>query len=278
LQGSKASVFFVVSKIFWMIASPINLLLFAALVGALLCYTSHKRFGRALALTAILILFAAATLPLGMVLIEPLENRFPGPPPNLPAPDGIIVLGGAIDDFTSAARGQVVFDEGGERLTEAVILAKRYPEARIVYTGGTASFVPGAPSTEALQARKLMAQMGVAPDRITIEDKSRNTEENARFTKAIVDPQPSQRWIIVTSAFHMTRAMGVFEKAGFRPIAYPVSFYTIGRWPDDLRLSFWPGRNLRIFELALHEWIGLAAYRASGRIDHLFPGPENNSA
>jgi uncharacterized SAM-binding protein YcdF (DUF218 family) len=271
-------VFYDVSKIFWMIASPINLLLFAALIGVLLCNTSRKRFGRGLALAAILILFAAATLPLGMVLIAPLENRFPVPPSDLPPPAGIIVLGGAIDDTTSAARGQTVFDEGGERITEAVILAKRYPEARIVYTGGTASFTLGAPSTEALRARELMVQMGVAPDRITIEDKSRNTEENARFTAAIVDPEPSQRWIIVTSAFHMTRAMGIFEKAGFRAIAYPVSFYTTGRWPDDLRLIFWPGRNLRIFELALHEWIGLAAYRASGRIDHLFPGPGNNSA
>ncbi|HXE23445.1 MAG TPA: ElyC/SanA/YdcF family protein, partial [Roseiarcus sp.] len=80
---------------------------------------------------------------------------------------------------------------------------------------------------------------------------------------------------IVTSAFHMPRAMGVFEKAGFHAIAYPVAFYTLGRWPDDLRLTFGPGRSLRVFELAVHEWIGLAAYRASGRIDHLFPGPDN---
>jgi uncharacterized SAM-binding protein YcdF (DUF218 family) len=266
-------VLFVVSKILWMIASPINLLLFGALIGVLLCYGRHVRFGRALALAAILILLAAATLPVGMLLIAPLEDRFPSPPSDLQPPAGIIVLGGAIDDLTSAARGQTIFDEGGERITEAVILAKRYPEARVVYTGGTASFAPGASSTEALQGRKLMTQMGIAPDRITIEDKSRNTEENARFTAAIVHPEPSQRWIIVTSAFHMPRAMGVFEKAGFPAIAYPVSFYTLGGWTDNLRLKFWPARNLRIFELALHEWIGLAAYRASGRIDHLFPGP-----
>ena len=83
-----------------------------------------------------------------------------------------------------------------------------------------------------------MAQMGVAPERITIEDNSRNTDENARFTAALVDPEPSQRWIIVTSAFHMPRSMGVFEKAGFHPIAYPVAFRTLGRWPDDLRLNY----------------------------------------
>ena len=193
----------------------------------LLGYGRHARFGRALALAAILILVAAATLPIGMLLIAPLEDRFPPPPADLPPPEGIIVLGGAIDDVASAARGQTVFDEGGERLTEAVLLAKRYPQARIVYTGGSGSLT-GRTSTEALQARNFMAAMGVAPDRVTIEDKSRNTDENARFTAAIVHPEPSQRWIIVTSAFHMPRAMGVFEKAGFHPIAYPVAFRTLG--------------------------------------------------
>jgi uncharacterized SAM-binding protein YcdF (DUF218 family) len=75
----------------------------------------------------------------------------------------------------------------------------------------------------------------------------------------------------------MPRAMGVFEKAGFHPIAYPVSFYTLGRSSDDLRLTFKSERNLRVFETALHEWIGLAAYWATGRIDHLFPGPGDNA-
>jgi uncharacterized SAM-binding protein YcdF (DUF218 family) len=264
-------VFFITSKIVWMLASPIDLSLMGALVGVLLGYGRHARFGRALALAAILILAAAATLPVGLILIAPLEDRFPPPPADLPPPEGIIVLGGAIDDTASVARGQTVFDEGGERLTEAVILAKRYPKARIVYTGGSASLT-GATSTEALQARNLMAAMGVAPERVTIEDKSRNTDENARFTAAIVHPEPSQRWIIVTSAFHMPRAMGVFEKAGFHPIAYPVAFRTLGG-EGDPRVVLDPAKNLHIFQLALHEWIGLAAYWASGRIDHLFPGP-----
>ena len=214
--------FFIASKIFWMLASPTNLLLFGALAGVLLCNGRRARFGRVLAFAAILVLLAAATLSVGTLLIGPLENRFPQPPADMRPPYGIIVLGGAIDDIASAARSQTIFDDGGERITEAVILAKRYPE-----------------------------------------------------TAAIVHPEPSQRWVIVTSAFHMPRATGVFEKAGFHPIAYSVAFYTFGRWPGDLRLNDWPARNLRIFELALHEWIGLAAYWTSGRIDHLFPGPGN---
>jgi len=267
-------VFFIASKIFWMLASPIDLLLFGALAGVLLSYGRRARLGRGLALGAILILLAAATLPLRAVLLAPLENRFPQPSADMKPPYGIVVLGGAISDPLSAARGQTVFEEGGERLTETAILAKRFPQARIVYTSGTNS-VTGGTSSEASQARDLLAQLGVAPDRVTIEDKARNTDENARFTAAIVHPEPSQRWLVVTSAFHMPRAMGVFEKAGFHPVAYPVSFYTSGSGLDDLHPIFDPERNLRTFQLALHEWIGLAAYRASGRINRLFPGPED---
>ena len=264
--------FFVASKMFWMLASPINVLLFGTLAGVILCYTRHARFGRGLALAAILILLAVAILPLRGVLLAPLENRFPQPPADLPPPYGIVVLGGAISDSVSEARGQTVFDEGGERLTEAVILAKRFPEARVVYTSGTNSIFGGT-SSEAARARDLMVAMGVARDRVTIEDRARNTEENATFTAAMVHPEASQRWLVVTSAFHMPRAMGVFEKAGFHPIAYPVSFYTTGRGFEDFRPILDPLGNMKTFVLAAHEWIGLAAYWASGRIDRLFPGP-----
>jgi uncharacterized SAM-binding protein YcdF (DUF218 family) len=257
-----------------MLASPINLLLLGTLAGVVLCYGRHARFGRGLALTAILILLAAATLPFRGVLLAPLENRFPQPPADLQPPYGIIVLGGAINDLMSAARGQTIFDEGGERITEAVILAKRFPQARVVYTSGTNSVLGGS-SNEAARARDLMVAMGVARDRVTIEDKARNTDENARFSAAIVHPEASQRWVVVTSAFHMPRAMGVFEKAGFHPIAYPVSFYTVGRGFDDFRPIFDPLGNLKTLALAMHEWIGLAAYWTSGRIDRLFPGPGN---
>ena len=168
----------------------------------------------------------------------------------------------------ATARGQTVFDEG-ERVVEAAILAKRYPDASVVFTGGSGSLTP-AVSTEALQARKLMAALGVDPARVTLEERSRNTDENARFTAALVHPEPSQRWLLVTSAFHMPRSMGVFEKAGFNVVAFPVAYRTLGPG-SGLLWDFDPARNLRIFEIAMREWVGLAAYWATGRIDHLFP-------
>ncbi len=252
--------FFVVSKIYWILASPIRLLLIVAIVGVILSARRHAQAGPALALTALALLAAAAMTPLGFLLVAPLEDRFPEPPADLAAPDGIIVLGSAVNDEISSARGQTVLAEG-DRATEAAILAKRYPAARVVYSGGSGSLIPTV-STEALAARRLLADLGVDPARVTLEDRSRNTEENARFTAALVHPQPSQRWLLVTSAFHMPRAMGAFEKAGFNVIAFPVGYRTLGRgygllWESD------PARSLRTFEIALREWIGLAAYRAT---------------
>jgi len=257
--------FFIVSKIFWMFLSPVAVLLIAALIGAWQSKGRFPRTGRTIALATILILIVAAMTPLGLILVSPLEDRFPPPAPSLPPPYGIIVLGGAINGPTSQARGQAVGEEE-QRVVEAAILAKHYPEAKIVFTGGSGSLFDLEP-TEATEAKKLLVELGVDPGRIILEGRSRNTVENARLTAAIVHPEPSEPWLIVTSAFHMPRAMGVFRKAGFDAIAYPVAYRTPWQWDFD------PARNLRIFEIAMREWIGLFAYWATGRIDQPFPGP-----
>jgi uncharacterized SAM-binding protein YcdF (DUF218 family) len=246
--------FFVASKIFRMFLSPVAVLLIAALLGVLWSNGRFAGMGRAIAIAAILVLIVAAMTPLGLILVSPLEARFPQPPPDLPPPYGIIVLAGT--------------DET-ERVVEAAILAKRYPQARIVFSGGSSSLFEGE-STEAPEARKLLVDLGIDPKRIALEGKSRNTAENARFTAATVHPEPSQPWLIVTSAFHMPRAMGLFRKAGFDAIAYPAVYLPPYRWGLDAV------HNLPVFEIAVHEWIGLLAYWGSGRIDHLFPGPDQD--
>jgi uncharacterized SAM-binding protein YcdF (DUF218 family) len=260
--------FFIASKVLWFFAAPSALLILGALIGAAF---SARRSGQLLALGCLAILIVVGAAPAGALLIAPLENRFPAPPADAPSPHGVIVLGGAIDDDISLARGLTTFDEGAERLTQAVILARRYPSARIVYTGGSNS-LRGRPSSEAEQARNLMVALGVDAQRIALETRSRNTDENARFTAEIVRPQPDQSWLIVTSAYHMPRAMGLFRKAGFNAIAEPVDYRTLGG-PADWRPNVNLPHGLVLFDLAVHEWVGLVAYRLSGRIDAFFPGP-----
>ena len=261
--------FFIASKALWFFAASSQL---ADLGGAdrRLAF-ARRRGGRALAFVCLAALLLVGLAPIGAALLAPLENRFPAPPADMSPPYGVIILGGAIDDDASGARGQTILDEGAARLTEAAILARHYPLAKIVYTGGSASLL-GRDSTEAEEGRKLLVALGVDPARIAIETRSRNTDENARFTAALAHPQPGQTWLIDTSAYHMPRAMGLFRKAGFNAVAYPVDYRTAAGGAD-WRLNVNLPRGLRLFDLAVHEWIGLVAYRLSGRTDDFFPAP-----
>jgi uncharacterized SAM-binding protein YcdF (DUF218 family) len=189
----------------------------------------------------------------------------------MPAPYGVIVLGGAIDDEMGRAHNQVSLQDGAARLTAAAELARRFPQARLVYTGGSNSLT-NADSSEARDAEKLLVGLGVDPARIQLEERSRNTDENARFTRDLVHPEPSQVWLLVTSAYHMPRSMGLFRKAGFNVLAYPVDYRSEGGI-GDWRINHKSVHRLDVFDVALHEWIGLVAYRASGKIDDLFPSP-----
>ena len=260
--------FFIASKALWLFAAPSALLILGALAGAAF---SARRGARLTALGCLAALLTIGVAPVGAFLIAPLESRFSAPPSDMPPPYGVVVLGGAIDDDISRARGRVSFDEGGERLTEAAVLARRYPLARIVYTGGSNSLL-GRASSEAEDARRLLVAMGVDAQRITLETRSRNTDENARFTAALVRPETGQTWLVVTSAFHMPRAMGLFRKAGFTAIADPVDYRSEGAH-GDWRVNANLPRGLALFDLAAHEWVGLLAYRLSGRIDAWLPGP-----
>ena len=262
--------FFIASKVLWWIVSPVTLLLVCAFLAV---WLGQRRpwLGRGVALLCIGTLIVCAIFPVGVLLLRPLEQRFPPPPPDMAPPYGIIILGGAIAEDLSAAHGQTNFGDGAARLTEAAILARRYPFARVVYTGGSASFTPE-DSTEAQQAKTLLVALGVDPARIAIENRSRNTVENARFTAALVAPQPDQTWLIVTSAWHIPRSMGLFRKAGFKVVAYPVDYHSFGDL-RDFRLNHDPARGLWLFEMGVHEWIGLTAYYFAGKIEEWFPAP-----
>ncbi len=263
--------FFVLSKLAWFVAAPANV--FAALLAAGLAFSAlgRPRLGAAALRTGAGALLVCGLSPLGTLLLVPLENRFPPLPPGIAAPDGIIVLGGAIDQVLGATRDAVTIVDAATRITEAVRLARRFPTARLVYTGGSASLVAEVGS-EAADARRLWTDLGVDPGRVTIEERSRNTVENAQFSRALLAPHPGQRWVLVTSAYHMPRAMGLFRAAGFDAIPDPVDYRTTGTWRDLLPERD-IGRGLAAFDFAVKEWVGLIAYRATDRIADLLPGP-----
>ena len=263
--------FFILAKILGFFALPSNILISLGLLGILLMATRLRRAGRFLAVTALILLAVAGFSPFGNAIILPLEQRFPPWDASRGAPAGIICLGGALDTVVSPARGEVALNEAAERMTAMAELARRFPGARIVFSGGSGRLLYSG-STEAELAARLFASFGIAPERITLEDKSRDTLENARFTKELVKPKPGERWLLVTSAHHMPRSVGLFRAEGFAVEAFPVDYRTRGA--IDLLRPFSPmSDGLRRTDTAMREWVGLVVYWMTGRTAALLPAP-----
>jgi uncharacterized SAM-binding protein YcdF (DUF218 family) len=263
--------FFLLSKILGFIASPSNVIALVIATGLCLLLLKWRRAGAVLLTAGIVALLVAGFSPAGNILLLTLSDRFPAWQYDGRDPDGIIVLGGGIDAEISAARGALETNGSAERVIAALALARRFSRARIVYAGGSANLFE-APVAEAPIAGQLLQTFGIAPDRIVLESDSRTTDENARFTRKLVAPKPGERWLLVTSAYHMPRSIGAFRKAGFEVEAYPVDWRTRG-WVDAWLPFDRLGAGLSNVDLAVHEWVGLLAYWLTGRSDVLLPAP-----
>ena len=262
--------FFYASKIAWFVASPGNLLLILLVLGTALLWTRWRRAGRWLSACVVTLGVVMAVLPLGHWLRVSLENRFPlvtTPPERV---DGIVVLGGVVNQFITEARGQTAIGGAVERLTAFAELAARYPDAKLVFSGGS-----GVPFRQELKESHYVGpvfeRLGLEPGRVIYEDRSRNTAENAEFSRRLARPRPEETWLLITSAFHMPRAVGCFRRAGWNVVPYPVDYKTDGDNQTAPPGSFSAG--LGSLDGALHEWMGLAIYRLGGKTDALFPAP-----
>ncbi len=263
--------FFILCKILGFFAVPSNFLIAIGFVGLVLLLTRFTRLGSWLVVTSLVLIALVGLSPLGNALILPLEQRFPPWDASRGPPDGIVVLGGAILPDISDARGEVVLGKAAERITVAAELARRYPDARIIFSGGGNAWI-FAEAVEATFAVRQLEALGVAHERITAEEQSRNTIENAVFSRLIANPKPGERWLLVTSAYHMPRAIAAFRAAGFPVEAYPVDWRTRG--PIDLVRPF-PSLSNGLWQTdtAVHEWLGLLLYRLAGTTSELLPSP-----
>ena len=264
--------FYVLSKILGFLVTPSNFMVGLGLAGILLLPTRYTRIGRQLLVASVLLIAAIGILPLGDVLAIPLEDRFPQWNPASGPPSGIVVLGGVINAEIATRRGGSGLSDAAERLTAAADLARRYPATRVVFTGGNGALIADGP-IEADFAIRFLQSLGVARGRIIIERRARNTIENAAFTKQLVAPAAGERWLLVTSAMHIPRAIGVFREAGFPVEAYPVDYQTVG-WDDLLKIPGSLMGGIRLTDAAVHEWLGLFAYWITGRLPVMFPAPQ----
>ncbi|MEH3116853.1 MAG: YdcF family protein [Methylorubrum populi] len=264
--------FFPLSKLIFFILTPSNFLILLGLLGCLLLFTEFGRgCGRVLTVAGFLGLLVAGLSPLSAWILMPLENRFPAFADDDRPVTGIVVLGGAVEADTSVGRGQITVNDAGEREIALGDLARRYPQARLVFSGGAGSTRADAVS-EADVVSRYADTLGVPRDRLILERQSRNTHENAVFSGRLAQPKPGERWLLVTSAWHMPRAIGCFRKAGFSVVAYPVDYRT--NWPRDAtRFASFASDGLSELDIGVKEWIGMIAYRIAGYTDAVMAAP-----
>ncbi len=264
--------FFPLSKLAFFAFTPSNFLILLGLVGALLLFTEIGRgLGRVLCLASPLALLFAGLAPLPNWSMLLLEQRFPAFTDDGRPVTGIIALGGSIETTTSAERGQLSQNDAGEREIAFADLARRYPKARLLFSGGSGSLHPGT-VTEAETVSRHADTLGLPRDRLILEQRSRNTRENAIYSAQILQPKPGERWLLVTSAWHMPRAVGCFRKAGFDVTAYPVDYRTGGP-QAAFRFQTFASDGLYQFDISVKEWVGLIAYKLAGYIDDWMPKP-----
>lgn len=263
--------FFYMSKILWLFLDLGNLLLIAVCLGTVLIYLRPNRLGRRLLSFTAVLSVIVAVLPIGHNLIVILENRFPAVQ-TLPAKvDGIIVLGGVVNQKLTQARGQISIGGAVERLISFAALSKQYPNAKLLFTGGSGDILMQN-IKEGDVVGPLLVDLGVDIKRLKVESNSRNTYENAVLSKRLAQPLAEETWVLITSAFHMPRSVGVFRQVEWDVIPFPVDYHFEENLAFELSFNFVGG--VYVLSRAIHEWLGLLIYWLTDRSAAFFPSPQ----
>jgi len=261
------NIFSILSSIVWSIVEPDRLLLLTLCVGCILLFTHNIRMGRLVVVCTCILSLVIAVLPVEDWLLFPLEERFP-PVSVLPESlDGIIVLAGAENSGITLWRGQPVLSDGAERLTAFIALARKYPEAKLIVSDGPVSQARDG-NVGAVTAKMLFDSLGLDLSRVQFEERSGNTYENAVFSHPMAQPKGTEKWLLITSAFHIPRSVGVFRKVGWEVIPYPVDYRVE---PDSFSLNLNPAGSLIKLSIGLKEWGALVTYWLMSRTSAIFP-------
>lgn len=262
------NLFFLSSKILWSILNPESLLLISLSIIIFLFVRRKDNIAKKLLYFTVSIFMVIGFLPIGSWLIYPLETHFPSHPKLPERVDGIILLGGSFITSTSQSWNKVQTNQYADRIHDFLALIHQYPTAKAIFTGGSAN-VTNQRHTEAYFAEQLFNRIGIKKNRIIYENKARNTFENVIYTKQIAQPQPEETWIVVSTAYHLPRAVGIFCKQNWNIIPYPADFHTN---PEELLApSLNLSGNLQQLNEGIHEWLGLTAYYLTGKTNQWLP-------
>ncbi len=257
--------FHYVSKFASLFLQPLNWIAILLVAGVVLLFVRSQRlrsFGRTLCAGAALLLLLAGWHPLPEALISALEDRHAPPTSDLSGFTGMVVLGGVFSAYDGRDRIQPALGCAGDRVVVPVPLMNQYRNMLLLFTGGAAFPAPPI-QAEATAARTYFERMGTDMSRVLFESQSRDTYENATFSRHVPTVDASKPWLLITSASHMTRALATFRKAGWNVTPYPVNYYSMY---DTQWLSYSFFRGIEAWRLAIYEYLGLAVYRLTGRL------------
>ena len=254
---------FIAAKLLAFLTQPLAWVALLMLATVLLVRRRPKSSQR-LGWTAIVLLLVLGWEPLPDALLRRLEAQYPALPASadLTVYAGVVVLGGALESgYVWTQPNQSALNEAAERMTEVLPLLRRQPALRVLFTGGEGELFGGSLS-EARRAERFFTAQGIPAQQLLYESASRTTFENALLSKTVPGVNPAQPWLLMTSAWHMPRAMATFRKTGWNVTAYPVDFRAGLHTPWT---QYSMDQGAKKWKLVLHEWLGLLAYRMSGR-------------
>ena len=258
---------FFLSKFLWFLFNPFNSILFLFFLSVILNFFKFQKFSKIMLYFTFLLFFIAGALPTGSYLLYLLEKNYHNKV-NLPENvDGILILSGATNPFLTKEYDQISLNGAVERLTESIQLMKKYPKAKVFFAGGS-GYVEHPDLNHSDVAKKFYESLDVNTKNIFFDKKSRNTYENIVFAKKKFNPNINEKWILVTSAFHLKRAISVGEKLGWELIPYATD-YKLGkkfRWKLSTNIFY----NLGSLQNSSHEWVGIISYYLMGRSSKIF--------
>lgn len=260
--------FFVLSKLAWAILSPLMVLNLLLVLGTVFLLFGYRKVALRFLFPALLFSLSLIIFPLGDWLLYPLEARISQPeqlPENI---DGIIVLGGGEDIKTTISWQQPQVGQASDRYFGAALLAKQYPDSPIIFTGGNNLLRFDAGTTPAELSHELLTMVGVEEKRLIIESQSRNTYENFQRLKTVI-PKRNGQYLLVTSAYHMPRSVGIAEQQGISVVPYPVDYRS--QTGESRQMDFALFEQFEKLEPAWREWVGLTAYFITGKTSQWFP-------
>lgn len=258
---------FFIGKVFWELFNPVQVLFITLFVSLPMLLSSWKKFAKYLLFFSVGVFLFIGIIPTKFIA-APLENYFPQTqlPPQEQV-EGIFILGGSINLIASEKQNRTIFDKNKKRVSGGIEMMKHYPAVRVVYSGS--NYTPFVGRHEGYYFRKYLKSLGIKR-KIIYEKYSRTTYENARYASSAVSDF-DKKWILVTSAVHMPRSIGLFRKEGLNVVPYPVDYikedkHSSKPFSPKLFIS-----NYFRFNQVMKEYISLLAFYVLGKTDHLLP-------